>query len=146
MNIKMDRSMCIKEVSVGVHLQGGLQLITERSKTMSIIKTRKIKLSYSTNGLVEKADQALNELSGVKEFNYDRNSRILTVRYDLEAVLLKRIEEILIEQGIELDNGFFSRMARGWHHYTEQNELDNLHVNPTCCSDPKDTLAKARHV
>ncbi len=111
---------------------------------MAIIKTRKIKLSHSANGLVEKAGQALNELSGVKEFNYDRNRRILTIRYNLEAVLLKRIEEVLAEGGIQLDNGLFSRMKLGWHHYTEQNELDNLHVNPTCCSDSKETLAKAR--
>ena len=104
---------------------------------MAIIKKRKIKLSNFANGQIEKAVQALNELNGVKEFSYDRKSRILTVRYDLEKLLLKRIEDVLAEHEIQLDNGLFSRMARSWHHYTEQNELDNLHVNPTCCSDPK---------
>ena len=104
---------------------------------MAIIKTRKIKLAHSANGLVERAGQALNELNGVKEFNYNRNNGTLNVRYDLETILLKKIEEVLVEGGVQLDNGFFSRMKRGWHHYTEQNELDNLHVNPTCCSDPK---------
>lgn len=106
----------------------------ERSKNMAIIKTRKIKLSHSVDDLIEKAKQALN---GVKEFNYDQNRGILTVNYDLELVMLKTIEDVLQQQGIQLDNGFFRKMKRGWHHYTEQNELDNLHVNPTCCSDPK---------
>jgi len=104
---------------------------------MAIIKTRKMKLSHSANGLIEKAAQTLNELNGVKEFNYDQNRGILTVRYDLESVLLKKIEEVISEHRIQLDNGFFSKMKRGWYYYTEQNELDNLHVHSSCCSDPK---------
>ncbi len=111
---------------------------------MAIIKTRKLKLANSANGLIDKAGQALNELNGIKELSYDQNSRILTVRYDLESVALKKIEEVLAEHEIQLDNGFFSKKKRGWHHFTEQNELDNLHVNPTCCSDPKEKMAKAK--
>ena len=128
--------MCIKKMESIRQPTDGLQL-NERNKTMAIIKTRKFKLSPSANGLIEKAGQALHELNGVKEFNYNRNNGILTIRYDLESVLLKKIEEVLAEQGIQLDSGFFSKIKRGWHHYTEQNELDNLHVNLTCCSDPK---------
>jgi hypothetical protein len=117
----------------------------EGSKTMAIIKTRKIKLSHSANSLIEKVGQVLNELNGVKEFNYNRNNGNLTIRYDLETVMLKKIEEVLAEQGIQLDSTFFSKIKRGWNHYTEQNELDNLNMHPTCCSDPKATLAKAKH-
>ncbi len=113
---------------------------------MAIIKTRKIKLIHSNNDNIEKTEQILNNLKGVKEFNYNQPDRILTISYDLELVMLIKIEEILQKQGIQIDNTFFEKMKRGWNHYTEQNELDNLHLNPSCCSNPKAIMTKTKQI
>lgn len=105
---------------------------------MAIIKTRKIKLSHSSSGWFEKIKKSFSEMDGVQQFQFDGTSKMLSISYDLELVMLKKIEETINDLGIQLDNSFFQRMKRGWQRFTEQNELDNLHVNPTCCSDPKE--------
>jgi len=112
---------------------------------MAVIKTRKIKFSRLTNGWSENIKKVLSEMNGVQQFQFDGTSNILLISYDLELVMLKKIEETLYDLGIKVGNGLVQRMKRAWHYFTEQNELDNLHVHPTCCSDPKETLAKVKN-
>ena len=104
---------------------------------MSIIKTRKIKLVHPDKNCVEKAVRVLKESKGVNKLNYAQDKEILSINYNLEKIMFKAIEETLHAQGIQLNSTFFQRMQRNLIHFTEQNELDNLHIQPTCCSDPK---------
>ncbi len=111
---------------------------------MAIIKTRKIKLYNPGNDNMKKAVQVLNNLKGVKKVNYDQSEGTLTISYDLESVMLIKIEEKLQTMGLELDISHLAKIKRGWQHFTEQNELENMHVNPTCCSNPKELLTKTK--
>ena len=104
---------------------------------MRISKIRNIKIVPSSNDKIEESKEILNSLKGIEEVDFDQNNKILTISYNLELIRLEKIEKILSEKGIQLDNSFFDKLKRNWYHYTEQNELDNLHFEPTCCSNPK---------
>lgn len=104
---------------------------------MSFIKTRKIKFAHPSKNLVEKAEHVLEKVEGINKLNYVQDKEILSINYNLEKIMFKAIEETLHTQGIQLDNAFFQRIKRNMIRFTEQNELDNLHIQPTCCSDPK---------
>lgn len=103
---------------------------------MKVSKTRKIKLLHANASVNEQIEKALLNLDGIQNFNFDPKQQILTVTYDLEKVMFKTIESLLQSAGIQMDNSWVSRMKRSWLNFTEQNELDNLHVSPTCCSHP----------
>ncbi|NOZ61028.1 MAG: cation transporter [Calditrichaeota bacterium] len=111
---------------------------------MKVSKTRKIRLAHANASVSEQIEKTLSNLDGVQNFNFDPQQQILTVTYDLEKIMFKTIESLLQSAGIRLDNNWFSKMKRNWHNFTEQNELDNLHVNPTCCSDPPEIIDQAK--
>ena len=106
---------------------------------MEVLKTRKIKLLHTPNGQTDKITQSLADIDGVKEVKFDSDKRSLMITYNLESILLTKIEQLLEEKGIVLCKNLWGKFKLGWFHFTEQNELDNLHIHPTCCSDPKET-------
>ena len=107
---------------------------------MALIKTRKIKLAQTHPDQMDAATQLLAKTKGIKEIEFAPNKKMLTVTFDLESIVLKSIENILKVHRIELDNSFPVRFRRSWQHFTEQNELDNLNVEPSCCSNPKEIV------
>ncbi|MFX0141602.1 MAG: heavy-metal-associated domain-containing protein [Candidatus Hodarchaeota archaeon] len=104
---------------------------------MKLIKTRKIRLSGSSRNFTRKIAQQLSEMNGVNKLEFNERKGVLTITYDLESIMFKKIEEMLTAQGLQLDNSLLARWKRGWVHFSEQNELDNFHVQPSCCTDPK---------
>ncbi len=111
---------------------------------MKVSKTRKIRLLRANAGDKEQIEKILSSIDGVENFSFDAKQRTLTVTYDLEKVMLKTIESLLQSAGIQLDSSWVSKMKRNWFNFTEQNELDNLHLNPTCCSHPPETIDSAK--
>lgn len=104
---------------------------------MELIKTRKIRLSGASRSSTKKIARQLTETNGVNKLEFNERKGILTITYNLESIMLKKIEDIIATQGVQLDNSLLARWRRGWAHFSEQNELDNFHVQPSCCSDPK---------
>ena len=104
---------------------------------MEVLKFRKLKLLRKMNGQSNQVTQSLKELKGIKNVMLNSDKNILTITYDLESINLKHIEELLENQDIRLDDSLLRKLKLSWHHFTEENELDNLHLNPNCCSDPK---------
>ncbi len=61
----------------------------------------------------------------------------VAVTYDLFEATAEQIERDIEQAGAKLGAGWASRLRRGWVHYTEENELDNLAVsNMACCNTP----------
>jgi len=53
-------------------------------------------------------------------------SHRLRVGYDIRALNLRVIEEVLIEIGFHLDNSLLVKVKRALYHYTEEVQLQNL--------------------
>ena len=104
---------------------------------MEILKTRKFKLSSVTDDQTDQIEQIFSGRDGIKEVQFNSNNKVLKMTYNLESIMLKKIEQLLYNEGIHIDAGFGQKIKRNWQHFTEQNELDNLHVSPTCCTNPK---------
>lgn len=67
------------------------------------------------------------------EFNLTEGD--LFVKYDLKKCREELIERWLIEEGFLLANSVLERFKRGFIKFTEENEMDNLKIHQTCCSD-----------
>ncbi len=105
---------------------------------MKLIKNRKIRLSCASRNFTRKIAQQLGEMNGVNKLEFNEKKGVLTITYNLESIMLKKIEEMISAQGLQLDNSLLARWKRSWLHFAEQNELDNFHVQPSCCSDPNE--------
>ena len=112
---------------------------------MTVSKTRKIKLQRANASVTEQIERILSNIEGIEKFSVDEEHRILTVTYDLEKLMLKTIVSLIQSVSVQIDNSWFSKMKRNWFNFTEQNELDNLHVNPTCCSQPPEIIDNAKN-
>jgi copper chaperone CopZ len=105
---------------------------------MSSLKTRAISVQGMTCADCEKKlRDSIGQLEGVHEVNADSRTGAVTVSYDLLKTDLSAIEQELGKSGFPLKHGVWGRLKRGWTHYTEQNERDNLTAgSPPCCSSP----------
>ena len=109
---------------------------------MEVLKTRKIKLLSPINDQMDKISQSLPDIDQLEEVKFDSVKSNLIITYNLELITLTMIEQLLVEHGFELKKNIWEKFKTGWIHFTEQNELDNLHVKHTCCSDPQEILYK----
>ena len=57
----------------------------------------------------------------------ERNS--IVVVYDLGRISLRVIEALLTELGFHLDNSLLSKLKRALYYYTEDNEMQSLHIH-----------------
>lgn len=105
---------------------------------MSSLKTRAISVQGMTCADCEKKlRDSIRQLEGVQEVNADCRTGVVTVSYDLLKADLSAIEQELGKSGFDLKQGMWGRLKRGWTHYTEQNERDNMTAgSPPCCSSP----------
>lgn len=85
--------------------------------------------------MVSSVTARLREMMGVREVNIDNDQ--LRIEYDLLQVTQSYIENVLSEQKVYLDRGWFQRLRRAWARYEEGNELDNLtRGEGSCCNRP----------
>ncbi|MFQ5901005.1 MAG: heavy-metal-associated domain-containing protein [Thermodesulfobacteriota bacterium] len=86
--------------------------------------------------IVELEDE-LKRIKGVNKVNVDFEKGEVFVEYDLMKIFEMDIEKKMVEMGFVLDSCMGQRLKKGWIHFTEENERDNLKTKPTsCCSDP----------
>jgi len=102
----------------------------------TIVKRRMFSLDQPvTSDQAQRLTEALNQLMGVRNVRIE-NQKIAII-YDLLEVTAEQIERILEDTGSGLGSGWAKRLKRGWIHYTEENELDNLADAPgACCNKP----------
>jgi len=74
---------------------------------------------------------ALNQLMSVHNITVEGNK--ITIDYNLIEVNAGQIEAAMVKAGALLGEGWGERLKRGWIHYTEETELDNLAASDTAC-------------
>ncbi len=80
--------------------------------------------------------EVFSEMAGIRQFEV-RDSSNLRITYDLMTVNLQSIEEMLNELNCRLSNKILQRFKKGWIHYLEENECENMKFTPhSCCKDP----------
>lgn len=106
----------------------------------SHLVTRTLKITEMVcSGCDEIITDAVATLAGVQAVKPNWRKSLLSVTYDLQKVRIQEVEKILTEIGYPPDSGFFHRTKRGWLHFTERNERDNLKHVGHCCSKPPAT-------
>jgi len=79
--------------------------------------------------------ECLQGVMGIKEVVIE--GARLRIAYDLLQSTQNTIEQVLQGIGVELHSGWSQRLKRGWVHYLEENELDNLGQGArACCNRP----------
>lgn len=59
------------------------------------------------------------------------------VEYDLMRLNIKMIENEIINLGYGISTNLWQRVKRGWIHYSEETESQNMNLPaPPCCSKP----------
>jgi len=102
----------------------------------SIIKRRTITLDEPVAGMqCEDLKVALHRLMSVDNISIECDR--ISIDYDLLQITASQIEEALSRAGALMGAGWGGRLKRGWIHYTEENELDNLATgDAACCNKP----------
>jgi len=99
-----------------------------------MIKRRTFMLDKAMGGMQGEAlMMSLNQLMSVQNISVEGNR--IAIDYNLLEVNANQIEQALVNAGAAMGSGWAERLKRGWVHYTEENELDNL-VAPeaACCN------------
>jgi len=101
-----------------------------------IIKRRKFTLEQPLVGMRrEDLMLALNQLMSVRNVSIAGNR--VEIDYNLLELNAGQIEATLEKAGASMGAGWAERLKRGWIHYTEENELDNLASgDAACCNKP----------
>lgn len=100
-----------------------------------IIKQHQIKIT-GLNGAVPPVTigRDLADMPGISEVRYDGNG-VLDLSYDLMETNLLQIENAVRKLGGEPKKDILQNIKRGWIHFTEKNEFDNLMSIPShCCA------------
>ena len=104
----------------------------------NLIKKRTVRLDKSITQ--SKADSLQNELlklNGLLNVDF-KSPAALLISYDLMQVNLDEIEKKIQNASFDLLQGFFRRFSRGWIHFTEENERNNIKAVPqSCCEVPE---------
>jgi len=102
----------------------------------AVIKRRTFTLDQPLAGMHrEDLLMALNQLMSVRNVSIEGNR--LSIDYNLLEVNAGQIEAVLVKAGVSMGSGWAERLKRGWVHYTEENELDNLASGEAaCCNKP----------
>jgi YHS domain-containing protein/copper chaperone CopZ len=113
-----------------------LGIKSEKQKGKSVIKKRSFTLDRPIpESGVDALKAALSEMMGIRDVQV--TGATVSVTYDLFEATATQIEQALEKAGAKLGSGWASRLKRGWIHYTEENELDNLaSTDAACCNKP----------
>jgi len=100
------------------------------------IKRRSFTLDCPVVGLQRDALlMELNKLMSVRNITVEGDR--LSIDYNLLEITAGQIEATLVRAGALMGSGWAERLKRGWIHYTEETELDNLATGESaCCNKP----------
>jgi len=91
-------------------------------------------------------EEVIREIKGVTNVKIDKEKGDVSVEYDLNKCMETDIEEAMVNAGFVLDNGFMQKLKRGYIHYTEDNERENLHHTPSSCCDTDEIERKRKEL
>lgn len=91
----------------------------------------------------------LSDINGILNVSLsEADSETLRISYDVRAICLQLIEEVLVEVGYHLDGNLLIKMKRAIYYYTEEIERETLGCNNTNCNCARDVFIEnyRRHV
>lgn len=100
------------------------------------IKQRRFVLGMSLDcAQAMQLEQTMLQMMGIHGLQVD--AEVVAIEYNLLEVTAGQIETALANAGASLGTGWSLRFKRGWVHYIEENELDNLAAGDIpCCNRP----------
>ncbi len=112
-----------------------------------VIKNRKFHVDGMTcEGCEATITQSLLRIPGIKNVTADHSKGAVHVKYDLLRVRLEAIEKVITGLGYKPSSGVWDRFKRGWYHFTEENECENMKATHHCCSAGEaEHLAEKHH-
>jgi len=113
-----------------------LGIHAEKHKRKCIVKKRTFRLDAPLSETEGASLEAIiSTMMGVRRVQIS-GANIFIV-YDLLEVTAEQIEKAIRQAGNKLGTGWRARLKRGWIHYTEETELDNLAAGESaCCNKP----------
>jgi copper chaperone CopZ len=96
--------------------------------------------------LNNKQEEVISAVKGVRTVKIDKEKGDVFVEYNLNECMESDIEEAMVKMGFVLDNGFMQKLKRGYIHYTEENERENLHHKPSSCCDVDEIERKRKEL
>ncbi len=120
-------SQCLERFKEHPHLFVGdpKHGLSPKQKGQAALKTRRIGFAEAVGDeLKATLDQSLLSLMGVEALRFE--GHCLYVSYDLFQVSLEEIEATIEQTAAKLHSGMLERVKRGFIHYSEECELDNL--------------------
>lgn len=120
-------SQCLERFKAHPHLFVGdpKHGLSPKQKGQAALKRRRIGFAEPiAEELKATLDQSLLSLMGVETLVYEESC--LYVTYDLLQVSLEQIEKTIEQTAEDLRPGVLERVKRGFIHYSEECELDNL--------------------
>jgi len=98
----------------------------------AIVKQRKFRVGNVLQAEQKQQLQSkLTELMGIQ--SVDIHDGTIFVAYDLLEVSAQQIQSSLEKIGVALGSTWSTRLQLAWIEYIEENELDNLSLNPPAC-------------
>lgn len=74
--------------------------------------------------------EAVGAMMGVKAIEIQNDNMVMTITYDLIQATADQIEAKMADVGAKLGEGWAERLRRGFVHYMEECEVENLEVRP----------------
>ena len=78
----------------------------------------------------------LQEIPGIQGTD-QISANLLRVRYDLEEISIRQIEEMLVELGFHLAGNLMHRLMRALHYYAEETQRANLALGCGDCDSDR---------
>lgn len=120
-------SQCLERFKAHPHLFVGdpKHGLSPKQKGQTALKKRRIGFAEPIDDdFKEVLEQSLRSLMGVKTLIFEGSS--LSVTYDLLQVSLENIESTIEQTVTQERSGVVDRIKRGFIHFSEECELDNL--------------------
>ncbi len=98
--------------------------------TSALVKHREIRFCrlHPDTQQAHTASLMLSDVEGVQLLR-PRDSYLLHISYEITALNLKLIEDVLIDLGFHLDNSLIVKLKRALYYYTEEVERANLGID-----------------
>ncbi len=94
---------------------------------------RHLKLLEVEEESVTKAMGEINEIYGMDDISFDRESHVLNFAYDASRTCIDCIEDILENYSIRVSHDWWTRFKEGYYRYIDQNVKDNATHEPFSC-------------
>lgn len=97
---------------------------------------RKLKLAGLHPDQIAELEAKFGELIGVDRISFQANPMLMRVAYDASQTDMNSLLQLLAEDGVEPDAGWWTQFKLNWDRQIDDNIKANAKHQPHCCSKP----------